>query len=573
MRHRTITGIVVIILIVATGCHRVARPTADDPPAADGRLTPDQLRADLRQLVGYLESAHPDPYGGRGKVAFHRDVREILDAIDPAGMTDEEFLRLVRPLVASLGDAHATIHRPWGKGDDMRAWIQLEPVDGALVVSRVYRDEDRELLGGAVVSIGGVEMGELRRRMSRIRGTENQYAELENVARSMRQPGVLSDLLDWEKRPQTVPLEVLRSGQPLRGQIPIADPPETDGYAPTSRIVLPEPNAASMAWAFLDEEHTVAYLRIDSMMSYREAFEIWHATGYISNLGEYLTQTAEEATGGPVPEGIEERIARVPSGAEMFVELFTEMKQAGTEQLIVDVRRNRGGQSYLSWVLAYFLYGADALAAVDEGYQIKRYSQLYLDNYASDSVESLREKGFELGEYDFTSEREWLARRSQTPTEEQLEQRRADVLEWLEYSPTVRGVLGQGEWEEYWTPRVSVLTSANTFSAGFDVAVTLNLLGASLVGVPPAQAGNCYIDSLGYELEHSGLTGSLSFKRSLLFPDNEEKGELLRPDLELTLADLEAMEFDPNAAVLLVVGPPISGPPEAPAAEQDAEQQ
>ena len=395
--------------------------------------------------------------------------------------------------------------------------------------------------------------------MRRIRGTENAYAELLFVAEAVLAPGTLGDLLDWEQHPQTLPVEVRGIDGIILGEVPFSDPPTVDGFSPPSVVALPEPNAAGMAWDFLVDDGSVAYLRIDTMLRYREAFEIWHETGYTANLGGHLTDVASAVTDGPVPEGISERIELVPSGTELFTDLFTAMKASGTEHLIVDLRRNRGGQSYLSMVLAYFLYGMDELEQLDDGYQIRRYSQLFLDNFDARSAESLREDGFELGDYDFLDEREWRRRQSGGLTTEERRERRADLEEWLVYAPTARRIIEQGDWDRYWTPRVTVLTSARTASSGFDIAVTLRKLGAQTAGVPPSQAGNCYIDTLVYALDHSGLSGGLSYKRSLMFPDDPQKGKLLHPDIELTLADLESMAFDPNATVRLVL-PTLDAP-------------
>jgi hypothetical protein len=77
--------------------------------------------------------------------------------------------------------------------------------------------------------------------------------------------------------------------------------------------------------------------------------------------------------------------------------------------------------------------------------------------------------------------------------------------------------------------------------------------GAAVVGVPPGQAGNCYIDTLGFELNNSGIKGSISYKNSLAFPDNKSKGEVLPMTEELTYAKFRELRFDPNAAVLLAL--------------------
>lgn len=104
-----------------------------------------------------------------------------------------------------------------------------------------------------------------------------------------------------------------------------------------------------------------------------------------------------------------------------------------------------------------------------------------------------------------------------------------------------------------WTPRVVVLTSAWTYSAGFDVVKLLLHNGATVIGVPSAQAGNCFIDVLRFRLEHSGLAGWVSFKWSQAFPGDAERGRVLRPSRELTYADLAARDFDPHASVALAL--------------------
>jgi hypothetical protein len=38
-----------------------------------------------------------------------------------------------------------------------------------------------------------------------------------------------------------------------------------------------------------------------------------------------------------------------------------------------------------------------------------------------------------------------------------------------------------------------------------------------------------------------------------MFPDDPERGKLLRPDHELTLEKLKTYDFDPNAEVLLAL--------------------
>ena len=188
----------------------------------------------------------------------------------------------------------------------------------------------------------------------------------------------------------------------------------------------------------------------------------------------------------------------------------------------------------------------------DRGYQIPRYSDLYFANYRNASVDELGARGIEIGGYDFKHEDEWLRRREGL-TETELEERVRELTRWALKAPTFGEAYRTRRWSAAWTPRVVVVTSASTYSAGFDLAAALHRRGAWLAGVPSSQAGNCFIDTLGFELPHSGLRGNLSYERSLLFPDDPEKGKVLRPDAVLTYERFAAVEFDPHAAVLLAL--------------------
>lgn len=73
------------------------------------------------------------------------------------------------------------------------------------------------------------------------------------------------------------------------------------------------------------------------------------------------------------------------------------------------------------------------------------------------------------------------------------------------------------------------MVDAFTFSAGVDIALTVLRLGATLVGVPPARAPNCFIDTMPYRLDHTGPHGTVSFRYSLPFPADPARGRVLTP--------------------------------------------
>jgi hypothetical protein len=100
----------------ATGPEPGATPTggpplpSPTPTTRPGYFNWEQLIDDARELADAIESAHPDPYiNGGSKIAFHRRLQRLLEAIPEDGIAREEFVRLLRPFVA-VGDAQT---EPW----------------------------------------------------------------------------------------------------------------------------------------------------------------------------------------------------------------------------------------------------------------------------------------------------------------------------------------------------------------------------------------------------------------------------------------------------------------------------
>ena len=119
-------------------------------------------------------------------------------------------------------------------------------------------------------------------------------------------------------------------------------------------------------------------------------------------------------------------------------------------------------------------------------------------------------------------------------------------------SPTFGRVMAEKRWNAVCPLRVVVLTSARTYSAGFDAVLALRTHGAKVVGVPSAQAANCFIDTVSFRLIHSRLEGQISFKWSVALPE-DPNGQVLPTDPELTYERFKALRFDPNAALILAL--------------------
>jgi len=522
---------------LAAGCTRPAPPTETAAAAATrpGAFSREQLIEDARELADIIEATHPDPYsGGGGRIAFHRRLHQALNAIPDEGMTADEFYRLLRPFVAGVGDAHTNFVRGYKVDHDRPGGVplRLKVVEESLVVIGVERP-NQALLGSRLVSVEGVALAELVERQRRLRGIDNQYHALYELAtRSLAYRPYMQDLIPEWSDTTRVRVELLRPDGSL-AVVELQQPgSQPDEVRPRSRVVLPPVSGeAGFGTAFLrppDGGEEVAYVRFAHMGGYRETLE--------------------------QRDPILSKVTRPPSASAELRELVVEMKQRGTRALILDVRGNPGGNSLISEILVYFLYGRDKLlemAGVGSGeHGAFRYSRLYFADRPGESLEAINEgRAVPLveGDYDFA----WsyvdgtpIARRSGPVGE-------PPMVKFLRLSPTFRAEYDAGTYSGYYTPgKVIVLCDAGTLSAGFSVVVEFWRLGATTVGTPPAQAPNSYGAAAIARLRHTGLEVMVPMISAAHFPDDPSKAKVLPVDHLLSYERFADYGFDPNAEYL-----------------------
>ena len=523
-------------------------------------LPQEQLIGDLEQLVNLLAASHPDPFrGSGGTIPFYRHAGHIARRVPESGMNAQEFLRLLRPLVAAVRDGHTTIFDPnmpdqlvdvramGGAGSSApRLWVEWEPLDEQLVVSVVPEERLGKLLGMKLTSIEGVSFDELQARMRTLRGDDNVYNNLVHLAEALGHPSLIFDLLEIEPLAAVTLGFAGPGGSSATESVLLSREPQGERQTPPTKLRLDPLGPTRIGWQVIDD---AMVLRIGPMMWYREAFEVWRHYGYHHNLSHHLDQLLADLDIVPRPDDLDDRIDAVPAASEIFAEMLDGMASADVSRLIVDLRESTGGNSTIAAVLQFSLFGLEGMVAHDGGYQVRRYSRLFFENNRNVPAEIA--DGLPGG-YDFSEERDWRKRSSGLTDAERATRRRA-IIEQAGSSPTF-GRLIETNADRPVPPReVVVLTSARTYSAGFDLAATLYKHGATVIGVPSSQSGNCFIDIMRYTLAHSGLQGRISCKWSRLFPDDAETGKMLRPHRELTYAQYAAMGFDQHAALRLAL--------------------
>jgi len=515
-----------------------------------------ELIEDTRELMGYLESIHPDPYlYSGGKVAFNRLFQDILQAIPAGGMDRDSYIKTISPLVASISDGHTRIETNF-------QFNRLEPggvplsfgiVEKIIYVDGVAREEDLSLIGAKLLAVEGVSPEQMIDRLGQIEGIENYYHGMMRLRSYLRVEPYLSSLIPEWKDHSAIRAEFEIDGR--NREITFRLPVEiSSGFLRNeSRIDIPSMENRDFTWYFTSADRETAILKIDNLTAYREMYE---SISESRSVTEELKVLYQRVNGKTAPSGFEELMAGIPSATDLFLELFTAMKTAGSRNLIIDLSKNGGGNSLMGDILTYFLYGKQALASIiSESPSVKKYSPYYFEMKQGKSLEGLNREyariqsySLEENDYDFSTER----------FVNLFKAGRLDTLSGLKMKyksvPSFLKEITSGTYERYYTPRnVIVTSSTGTYSSAFTVMRYLNCSGAAIAGSVSAQSGNGFGNIIGVTLKNSGIKVSISHDSYAAFPGNPFDRGMLEPDYKLTYNDLVKYRFDPNSEILLAL--------------------
>ena len=509
------------------------------------RYSDEELIEDTRYLAETLEDAHPDPYRGHdGRVRFHQRVEELIREIPTEGESLEWFYPRVAKIAALVRDGHTGVYSPSDSDEavDGRLPLGFKVVGEELYVSEVYHEELESLLGGRLASVEGVPLSDLLARVAHLKGGDNVYQDRVSLANALVAVTPLQHLLDTSVHDLTISLNQ-SDGSTITTDVSPLIPSESASWSEppmtlSSSIRLPATNGEP-AYRFLDEAQTTALLVLPDMVSYREAHERIRSLGY--ERGEEMArETYRSLCDDPIPDEYGDVVAALPAALDILTELAERMAESGTDHLLIDTRENNGGNSLLSNELTYILHGWEGIEKASENdVEIAKDSELYRERIGDDGPigETTNPTGFDFGSYF---------------DRDDSEERVARQREWLAGSSTFAAEMDSGEYEAFYCPNsISVITSAQTYSAGAEPAFTLSELGATVVGVPPAQAPNVPRDMLKGELPHTGLEFKVAYRHVESRPDIE--GRVFPLDIELTPERFETMGCLGNAALQLAL--------------------
>ncbi len=144
------------------------QPTDLSP--AEGQFQTQDLEADLEYLFDTIEAVHPDPYASTSREAMARERTKIVSALTHP-MSRLEFYRLLAPLVADLNDEHTTLFPP--AEEALKGTSVIFPVRPIIWKNRIfvranYSSNVTLQPGTEILSINGMSSRKLLDKLSRL---------------------------------------------------------------------------------------------------------------------------------------------------------------------------------------------------------------------------------------------------------------------------------------------------------------------------------------------------------------------------------------------------------------------
>ena len=483
-----------------------------------------------------FEQTHPDPYSAfGGERKFHKKVKALRRTLRRAEGLDADRLQTeIGRFLVPLHDGHTYCGQMKYSHDSEVRTLPLNlrtMTDGFFVWSAP--EDFRSLLGAEVKSIGGQPLDRLMDRLAEYVPSENVYGlygavsgwQMNSVALSL-----MLDDFDGEKvemgfrtvsGADTTAVLPLLADEEMRAAVLSQMP--TDQRFPSSNF--------EYKWA--DRDRGVMAFKCSHIVS-RDCLQYILDHG----MGEYDAIKNWAFPDTPFEE--------IPCVAERFGSMLSEMKEAGAQHLIIDLRGNGGGWSPIVYPILYQLYG-DEYLTTDLGCRYEtRLSELYLqkNNVTLEGYNEWRGSSYKIGDL--------MSGDYETAPDSISDSLRNAFID--SYTCLDKDMLRAQDGKPLYRPEhIYVVTNEGTFSAAFHFTYMLWKMGATIVGVPSSQAPNTFMESTPFTLPNTGIQCSISNAIQRFFPADDPRAKVFWPDWTPDWDDYRRLGFDSRADLLYIL--------------------
>jgi hypothetical protein len=497
-------------------------------------LEKDSLLLDFKQMVKYLTETHPDPFSAYGgKVMFYKTVFEIEQQLNKTTHSKEQYIEIVAQFLAGLHDGHTLIYQ---SVNSLNLYLPVNlKVFSEGVFINATDNEKKEYLGSKLLSINGIPVDILCDKLTRFYPCENKCAAY----------ALLCDnrFVTWLKKlmPDTgnqIIFTVLTPRLETKDIIiPIVDNATANKMFKEGVANPGSTNQDYLYYKYVNKQ--TVYLKLSSIMG-REPFQYMKENHW--DFEEQLKSHYAWTLKKDMPKDINEAINSLACYAKIFRNMLEEMKKQQTPYLIIDLRSNGGGWTPMTLPTIYMLYGDAYLNADMETRFFCMISPLYMQKIAMTLEEYNRKNhtNYQYGDYTFFAE--------EKDSSSMDEKRRYFIQNAM---GDAKLYIADMNGKPVYTPKkVYVLTDANTFSAAFHYTFYLWKMGATVVGVPPRQAPNTFMEQTMFELPFTHLKGCISNSAQHFLPPNDPKATTFYPDMIPKYEDYIKYNFHEDTELL-----------------------
>ncbi|WP_158642928.1 S41 family peptidase [Mucilaginibacter ginsenosidivorax] len=418
-------------------CSLTSMARAQDSENNEKHFSRQQLENDITYLTAVIARVHPDMYHHCPKVQYEK-ITDSVRQVMYDGMTEREAWPPLARLVGAIGEGHSTFDFPPGIIDRLKNGgrllfpVSISRFDGRNLVVNLDRSNENQLLpGDQITSINGISAGKLIDTLSGYAGGLKTFRALD-VCRN------IITFMYLYRIESPYHIAYLRNGNPGSATLTAVNWPELRDNQAARKVKLPAASGQPADnFTYLDK--TTAYFNITHLTEKPEIFK------------HYLDSC------------------------------FTILKKRPAVKLIIDFRKNGGGNSVLGETLLGYITGKPFRMSGGERWKV-----------SAEYKQRIRENSKDTAQMAF-----YLNAPDGSIISGNAEKPKIPAPNPLRY-----------------TGKVFVLIGPNTFSsANMTVNAIQDYHLATLVGEPTGEPANDYGELIFLKLPNTGLSFATSTKQ------------------------------------------------------------
>jgi len=511
-------------------------------------LSGDSLRNDFRYFVKSLEETHPDPYSAfGGKVAFHLEADRIGKLLQNGNHTKKDFAIIASSFLSTLKDGHSFIGTDVMLDKEGKEYkyipLSFKVIPGGLILNALPKSHTN-YIGSKLLTINNIPVDTVCARLSKMVPAENIYNSYKNLSTFLQNsPSLISQILDINEQDINIEIEV---SMVEYGNKIISFPFVNNKDWKESDNIISAPVSVANPKDYINYRYLnndIMYFRMSSIAS-RECF-MYMQEKKMPLLESFLQNVYRKDMKQEMPGDMDFAIKNLPCLAEIFRNMLEDMKQNKTGNLIVDLRGNSGGFTPILHSTLYMLFGDKYLNKNLEARFIRMVSPLWMkkNNITLEEYNRKNNTNYSYGDYIIPSyEKDFRDN----------EQKRADFIQnqMGNISSYLEDLNGKPICD---LKNIYVLIDEKTFSAAFHYAYYLREMGAKVIGVPPSQSPNAFMEGTSFHLPFTKINASFSNSIQYLYTESDERAKIFWTDIKLQYKDYKKYKFDQDTEILWLI--------------------